>query len=537
VTRTLAGYRLGRRIAVGGMAEIFEATAPKGERVVVKILLPQYARDPELVRLLEHEGRLMQRIAHPRLVRVIDVHAAGEEPFLVLEHIDGAAADEVLDRMKNRGERPSPEMALALVLPLVEALAHVHAAKDEAGKTLDVVHRDVTPHNVLIERSGDVRLGDFGIARSSLRDARTRTGIIRGKLRYLAPEQATGSTVDAKTDLYGLGLILFEVLTLEPYLPAENEVELLRAAESPTFKKPSSIDGVDPRFDRLLERLLARFPEERPRNAAAVHKELARIAEGMDLAAARAAWGREVSAIAGTSARVEEVKPARSPWPIFAIALVAIVGLVVVSYALFGGGDGERPLNVRSEPRPMAIDAGAIEERARSIDAGPQQIALAAIDAGVQPARPSVRERPRPIEEPPPPIVPAAPDLEPLRARARALRADLRSRGIADGDLSPAQRAELAAIDAAIARADGADALRRIDTLAPLLASITIDETFVRAKMERVDARVRAARSRGMSTDEIDHLSALALQDLVEGRTEATNRRLNQILALLDRAR
>ncbi|MCC6873865.1 MAG: serine/threonine protein kinase, partial [Sandaracinaceae bacterium] len=228
---------LGRRLAVGGMGEIFEATDGRTD-AVLKLLLPQHAKNAEIVGALAHEGELARRLAHPNVVRVLVVHASGAAPHLVLERVDGAPLSDLLE-----APLPLPE-ALAAVLPLLDALEHVHGARGEDGAALGIVHRDVTPQNVLVSRDGVVKLTDFGIARSRLKDARTRTGIVKGKLNYLAPEQVTGSSVDARTDLYAIGLVLFELSTGQSYLQGEDDVALLRVAEDPPPRAPSEVAGV-----------------------------------------------------------------------------------------------------------------------------------------------------------------------------------------------------------------------------------------------------------------------------------------------------
>ncbi len=243
--RRVGGYLLERRLAVGGMAEIFEARRDDGgPLVVVKLLLPQYARDAEIEEMLRHEAELQERLSHPGLVRVLEHGEDDGQPYLVMERVDGVSLADLLAYPDV--PRLPRDVALFVIRRVLEALAYVHDAKGADGAPLAIVHRDVTPQNILISRDGDVRLGDFGIARSSLRDARTRTGVIKGKLRYVAPEQVTGSAIDARTDLYSLGVVAFELLTGEPYLVGDSEIALLRAAEDPTPRALSDrLEDVD----------------------------------------------------------------------------------------------------------------------------------------------------------------------------------------------------------------------------------------------------------------------------------------------------
>ena len=280
---SVGDYQLVRRIAVGGMAEIFEARSLRADaparRVVLKVLLPQYAGDAEFLRMLEDEAKVGMLLSHPNLVRMYEVGHAGARHFLVMDLVDGIALSDLIRALRQRDQRVPVEVLVFVIDQVLEALAYVHEVADAEGKPLQIVHRDVTPHNVLLSREGQVRLGDFGIARSNVRDARTRTGVIKGKLRYLAPEQVTGSAIDARTDLYAVGLMLFEMLTGKHFLEGETEIEMLRAAEAPAFRTPSSVADVDPRFDGVVRRALERFPEERYPNARAFLRALRKVGD------------------------------------------------------------------------------------------------------------------------------------------------------------------------------------------------------------------------------------------------------------------
>jgi serine/threonine-protein kinase len=288
---SVGDYQLVRRIAVGGMAEIFEARCLREDapasRVVLKVLLPQYASDAEFLRMLEDEAKVGMLLSHPNLVRMYEVGHVGARHYLVMDLVDGIALSDLIGALRRRDQRVPVEVVVFVIEQVLEALAYVHEVADAEGKPLQIVHRDVTPHNVLLSREGQVRLGDFGIARSNVRDARTRTGVIKGKLRYLAPEQVTGSTIDARTDLYAVGLMLFEMLTGKHFLEGETEIEMLRAAEAPAFRAPSSVAEVSPRFDGVVRRALERFPEERYPNARAFLRALRKVGDELGVRGGR----------------------------------------------------------------------------------------------------------------------------------------------------------------------------------------------------------------------------------------------------------
>ena len=265
---SLAGYVLEERIAVGGMAEIFRARrqGPAGfaKRVAVKRVLPDLSRDPAFVAMFLEEARLQARLSSANLVQVFDFGEEQGAYFLVMEYVDGV---DLAALLAHAGPLPLP-VAAHLGRELCQALVDLHAATGDDGAPLNVVHRDVTPANVLLSATGDVKLGDFGVAKARARSQRTARGAIKGKLAYLSPEAARGEELDQRADLYGLGLVLFEATTGERFLLADDEIALLRLAERPRWRSPTSLRPDLPRAcEELLTRLLAPEPERRLPNA------------------------------------------------------------------------------------------------------------------------------------------------------------------------------------------------------------------------------------------------------------------------------
>ena len=564
--RRIGDHLLGRRIAVGGMAEIFEARrvdAPADAPfVVLKILLPQYARDPEVVRMLEHEAELQERLKHPGLVRVLEHGHTDGQAYLVMEHVDGVALSDLMPQRDGQGATLPRHLALHVVRAIGTVLAYVHEARDDAGALLDIVHRDVTPQNVLISRRGEVRLGDFGIARSSLRDARTRTGVIKGKLRYVAPEQVTGSAIDGRTDLYGLGVVAFELLTGQPYLSGESEIELLREAESPTPRSLADyLEEVDPKLDRLVQRVLSRFPEERPHTVNAFLRELESLCGEADDTALARDLGERVEAIAPASFPLESravavtAAPSRLPW-------VIAVGVLAAAAAVWAGAGlvSEEPTDRDLERDVSAVDASA----AAAPDAAGQGAGgaglgdedgsvdvVALVDDGLDPT-PAIdvddpgRARLRP-PDPRPPTQVEDPPVEAstgdaarrsaLASRLAEIRTDLRRRGVRNADLDPSLRARLTAGERAIEEGSLDAAAAELAAAGPAAEGTVVDGDFVRRKVQRVDAAIRRAEQAGADTARAQQLSGSALSDFMAGRHEAANRRLNEILDALPTGR
>lgn len=263
-----ARYLTVRPLGQGGMAETFVARSiepSRGELVCLKRLRPVLAQDPAQRAHFVDEARVLSRLCHPNVLCVLDAGVDAEGPFLVTELLDGLDLRRLLAWTRQRSE-PVPEpIALRIVHEIAEALEHAHAR--------GVVHRDVTPANVLLGRDGRVVLIDFGIARSDAQTQRTRTGLVKGKAAYMAPEQALGATLDARTDLYALGVVLFEMLAgVRPHDGAsdvETVTNAMRAQRRP-LARPLAMPGLE----ALITSLLHPQGAQRPANAAQVLKAL-----------------------------------------------------------------------------------------------------------------------------------------------------------------------------------------------------------------------------------------------------------------------
>lgn len=228
---TLGPYKIERRLAAGGMAEVFVALrqGPHGfqKRVALKRILPQHARDAEFVGMFIDEARLAARLEHPGIVQVFDFGEHGGALFMAMEMVEGTTVGRLLRTVAGRRETVPLGPALHIAHEAAAALAYAHELCDADGKPLHVVHRDVSPANLLLDRAGRVRLTDFGIARCRTTVSRTDDGHIRGKLGYMSPEQVVGDVVDAKSDVFTLGVVLAELLLAEPLFGKSGDLEVL----------------------------------------------------------------------------------------------------------------------------------------------------------------------------------------------------------------------------------------------------------------------------------------------------------------------
>ncbi len=245
---TLAGYQLLERLAKGGMAEIFRAKAPPEEArgsddpsvVVLKRLLPEFRADPAYVNLFLEEGKLCVRLSHPNIVRTYKVFKKGSDYFMVQEFVDGAPLSRILDVAHARGKPVDLAAAVHAAIGLVKALEYVHQTRRSEDAPGTVVHRDVNPANILCSRSGGVKLTDFGVAEVEGQSVIGTTGAIKGTLTYLSPEAVLGRSVDRRSDLYGVGIVLWEMAANQPLFSGPTDLEIMhkiREGRAPVLSK------------------------------------------------------------------------------------------------------------------------------------------------------------------------------------------------------------------------------------------------------------------------------------------------------------
>jgi eukaryotic-like serine/threonine-protein kinase len=252
-------YRVVNKIAHGGMAEIFLAMQIGAEGfkkpVVLKRILPQLAADPQFVRMLVDEAHIASTLNHSNLVQVLDLGKSGDQYFLVLEFVDGWSLEQVRRRaQKLKMKLPLP-LTLYVMSALCRALAYVHTRRGPNGRSLEIVHRDVTPQNVLLSREGEVKLADFGIAKAIGKSERSATGVIKGKFAYMSPEQSMGSELDGRSDLFSVGTLLYLLTTGRKPFEAATDLDTLMLVRKARYEKPSELFKD---FNEDVERFIAR---------------------------------------------------------------------------------------------------------------------------------------------------------------------------------------------------------------------------------------------------------------------------------------
>jgi serine/threonine protein kinase len=262
-------YIIERRLAAGGMAEVFVAKriGPHGfeKRVALKRILPQFAVESDFVNMFIDEARLAARLDHANIVQVFDFGKTEGSFFIAMELVDGSNVNQLLRAVAARDEAVPLDMALHIVHEAAEALAYAHALRDEQGQPLRVVHRDVSPANLLITREGHIKLSDFGIARAASFEARTQTGQLRGKLGYMSPEQVLGRDLDGRSDIFTLTTVFAEMLIAEPLFGKGQDLDvLMRIRDVDLTVLETSRRRIPQDVRKLIDAGLTRRPEDRP---------------------------------------------------------------------------------------------------------------------------------------------------------------------------------------------------------------------------------------------------------------------------------
>ena len=290
VPKRLADFEVIRRLGVGGMAEVFLAKKRGAEGthklLVVKRILPMHVSSRRFRTMFAEEAQLATRLNHPNIVQVYDFQDYGDDgKLLSMEYVEGPDLRKLLRAAKSKRERFPPHVTAFIVAEVAKGLHYAHERKDERGAPMEIVHRDVSPQNVLISFEGSVKLADFGIASANL--FREEPGVLKGKTAFMSPEQARGEKADRRTDIYSLGVVFHEALTGRPMHGAAEGDELLDAVRAGHVEPPSTyVADVPAGLEAIVMKALARDPDERyPTTrdmAAAISRELFRAKELVD---------------------------------------------------------------------------------------------------------------------------------------------------------------------------------------------------------------------------------------------------------------
>ncbi len=275
----LGRYRVLRRLGAGGMAEVFLAKARGAEGIekvlVVKRVLPTFARSQRFVDMFTAEAQVAVRLNHPNVVQVYGFEREQDEFLLAMEFVDGLDLGRLVSAARRQGRRIPPPLAAYVCMEVAKGLDYAHRRRDEEGRELEIVHRDVSPQNILLSYDGVVKVADFGIAKARL--VSEETGVIKGKFAYMSPEQASGERVDRRSDVYSLGVVLAELLMHRPMHQGHRGLEVLERVRRGEVTFPRDVDPTVPeQLDQIVRKALQLDPEDRHQSARSLASDLAR---------------------------------------------------------------------------------------------------------------------------------------------------------------------------------------------------------------------------------------------------------------------
>jgi serine/threonine protein kinase len=263
-------YELIRRLALGGMGEVFLARQTGGvsgadRLVILKSLLPELAEQEGFVDQFLDEARVAAKLNHPNVVQMFEAGLWNGVYFIAMEYIRGENLSRIQKVAKAKGLTLPLHITVRVIRDALNGLGHAHSAvDDQTGKPLGVVHRDVSPQNIMVRMDGVTKVVDFGIAKSGNRSSRTATGVLKGKLQFMAPEQVKGEAVDNRTDLFAMGVVLWELVTGARLFEGDNEIQTLKAVLAQPIRPPSQlVDGFPPDLEATIMRMLEREPDRR----------------------------------------------------------------------------------------------------------------------------------------------------------------------------------------------------------------------------------------------------------------------------------
>jgi beta-lactam-binding protein with PASTA domain/predicted Ser/Thr protein kinase len=340
-------YRVEARIGQGGMAEVFRGFDPALERTVaIKVLLPPFDRDAGFVSRFRREAQAAARLSHPNIVGVYDTGADGDTQFIVMEYIEGRTLASFLAG----GGRPTPMQSVELTSRIAAALQVAHAHK--------IVHRDIKPANVMVTREGAVKVMDFGIARMQSDATAPQTSSVIGTPAYFSPEQAQGNPVDARSDIYSLGCVLYELLAYRPPFTGDTPVAIAYKQVNEMPVPPSQVNpDVPPRLDAVVMKCMAKNPANRYRDAAELMADLDRVRKGQEVEATPLlpAAGAEAATQVIARQPTQVMPPPEPEGSSRKVWLGVLIGVLVVAILAGGGYLLAQSLNSDDTPTQVAV--------------------------------------------------------------------------------------------------------------------------------------------------------------------------------------
>ncbi len=380
-------YTLLERIAVGGMAEVWKARMRGVEgfqkTVAIKRILPHMTDNAEFVGMFIDEAKLAAQLTHPNIVHIYDLGKLGRDYYIAMEYVDGRDLRSLLNAARRKGMPLPLGLSLLIAARVASALDYAHRKRDFEDQELGLVHRDVSPQNVLLTNDGDVKLCDFGIAKAVSKASQTQMGALKGKLQYMSPEQAWGRPVDSRSDLFSLGAVLFEMVTGERLFTGESEISVLESVRQGHTRRPSQVDPTVPReVDEIVARALGIDPKDRFQSAGEMKQRLEAALSALSPATSPTDLGLYIRRVMepDTAERAEPLAPpppsAGPAEPPAAAPFAAAPPLPVLPGArdagrVVPGGDPRRPGRGRGGGRAQEPDAALRRHRGPDRDRDP----------------------------------------------------------------------------------------------------------------------------------------------------------------------
>ena len=384
--KQLGKYEVGAKIGGGGMASVYigRTTLDDGteERVALKVIRDELAHDEQFKSMFIDEAKILAQLSHPNVIKTLEYGVTGHHRFIAMELLSGRTYSDVWELLVVKGERLSPTLAAWLCARVAEGLHHAHELVDDVGQPLGVIHRDVNPGNIFLTHGGDVKLIDFGLAKARVRLSKSADGIVKGKIPYLAPEQAHGRPIDRRIDVYALGATLWESVTMKRLFKRDTDVDTLRAireAKVPDVR--TMIEGFPADLWYIIEKSLREDRDARYETADELRKELDEFVG--DDAHRAAQMKEELSALLTGLFPGQEARQAR--WEEAATSV-------------------RMPMHTMPPPAPVPIASTSMLENAEASDSEiepmPESVTGDAIL--IEPSPPPPPPPPRPVPSTPP---------------------------------------------------------------------------------------------------------------------------------------
>lgn len=276
-------YLLLEKLAAGGMAEVYlaKSNAANGlnKFVAIKRILPQYSSNDEFVEMFKEEAKVAINLNHGNIVSIYDFGIEKKQFYLVMEFVEGRNLRQIINELKKSNKSFSIDQAIFMIKEAAAGLDHAHRCVDgHSGKPLNITHRDMSPQNIMMSFEGEVKVIDFGIAKAETEKEETKAGTLKGKFGYMSPEQAEGMPIDPRTDVFALGIILWELLANDRLFTGSNESVILRKVRDcqvPSIRKVNPL--VPPELERIVMKALAKDKNVRYQTAANLHRDLNRF--------------------------------------------------------------------------------------------------------------------------------------------------------------------------------------------------------------------------------------------------------------------